>query len=73
MTISIRVSPQEEALFRAYAKSNNMSVSEMLRQYAKDRIEEEIDLKECMEYLMQKENGTLVTYPADEVFKELGL
>lgn len=72
MIISINVSAEEEALFRAYAKSRNMNVSEMIRRFAKERIEDELDTKECLNYLKEKEIGTVATIAAKDVFKDAG-
>ncbi len=45
MTISLRLKPEEEKLIRNYAKSKNITVSELLRSSVMDRIEDEFDLK----------------------------
>ncbi len=45
LTISVRLSKEESALFRKFAEMNNLSVSEMIRKTVMERIEDEYDLK----------------------------
>lgn len=73
MNISIRVNDKEERLFKAYAKSNHMTLSEMLRKYTLERIEDEIDIKACEDYLLREELGETEFTPASEVFEKLGV
>lgn len=54
------------------AEYNGISVSDFFYNLLIERIEDEIDKKEAMEFLKEKENGTLETYDYKEVFKELG-
>ena len=49
-TISLRVPEQELALFKMYAKMNNKSLSEVIRDTMIERIEDEYDLKAFLEY-----------------------
>ena len=73
MNISIRVNDKEESLFKAYANSDHMSLSEMLRKYTLERIEDEIDMKACEDYLLREELGETEFTPASEVFEKLGV
>jgi len=72
MTISLRLNDEDTQLIKNYAKLNNISVSDLIRQTVIERIENEYDLelfsKAMLEY---KENP--VTYSLDEVERELGL
>ena len=71
MTISLRLSEEEITLIRQYAELKNLSVSELLRQSALERIEEEIDIEMYNKALEEyKKNPT--TYTLEEVEKELG-
>ena len=44
MAISIRLKDQDEKLFKSYAKTNNISLSELFRSAVFERIEDEYDL-----------------------------
>ena len=44
MAISLRLTDEEAALIRSYAKLKKMSVSELIRQNVLERIEDEYDL-----------------------------
>lgn len=71
--ISLRVPEQELALFKDYAKINNISLSEVIRNTMLERIEDEYDLKVFAEYEEKKAAGELKTYTHEEVWSELGL
>ncbi|MDO5689405.1 MAG: DUF6290 family protein [Tissierellia bacterium] len=66
MAISARLSKQEEELIRNYAKLNNISVSELVRQSVLSRIEDEYDLK-VYEEAIEEFNKNPKTYNLDEV------
>lgn len=72
-TISLRVPEQELSLFRDYAKINNCSLSEIIRNTMLERIEDEFDRKVFAEYEKEKTAGTVKTYSHNEAWKELGL
>jgi len=70
--INIRLSQEDKELFKSYAKFNNISVSELVRQSVLERIEDEYDLqmyREAME-LYKKDPKT---YTHEEVLEALGL
>ena len=71
-TISLRVPEQELALFKMYAKMNNKSLSEVIRDTMIERIEDEYDLKAFLEYEEEKPAGTVKTYSHDEVWSDIG-
>lgn len=72
MMFSLRLNDEESTLIKKYAEINNISVSELFRQSALERIEDEMDLaaynKAMSEYAKNPKSYTL-----DEVEKELGL
>ena len=72
MAISLRLTVEEESLIKEYAKLNNLSVSELVRQSVLERIEDEHDLHlyedALAEYLTNPK-----TYTLEEVEKELKL
>ncbi len=72
MTISIRLTPDEAELIKAYAKIKNQSVSEVIRRAIIDQIEDEYDL-EVYEKAMAEYRENPVTYSLDEIEKEMGL
>ena len=72
MTISLRLSEEDTKLIKDYAKVNNMSVSDLIRQAVIEKIEDEIDLAAYNKAVeAYKENPK--TYTLEEVEKELGL
>ena len=72
MTISVRLNDKDTELIKAYAKMNNISLSELVRQSVIERIEDEYDL-ECYKKAMQEYEKNPTTYTMDEVKEELGL
>ena len=72
MTISLRLSEEDTKLIKDYAKVNNMSVSDLIRQAVIEKIEDEIDLAAYNKAVeAYKKNSK--TYTLEEVEKELGL
>lgn len=72
MTISVRLSDKDTELIKAYAKMNNISLSDLVRTAILEKIEDEYDLKCYYEALKEyKENP--VTYTHEEVAKILDL
>ena len=72
-TISLRVPDQELDLLKKYARINNTSLSEIIRQTMLERIEEEYDLKVFAEYERDRARGEVKTYSHEEAWKEIGL
>jgi hypothetical protein len=70
-TISLRVPEEELNIFKSYAQLNNWSLSEAIRETMFEKIEDEFDLKVFEEYENEKANGTLITRPIDELWKDL--
>lgn len=68
-TLSLRLDAKEEKLFRNYAKLHNMTISELLRTSAIERIEDEIDLSSFDTAMA----AMTKTYSLAEAKKELGL
>ena len=72
MTISIRLNAEDTALIKNYAKLNNISISDFIRQAALEHIEDEYDLM-AYEKAMAEYKANPVTYSHKEVGKILGL
>lgn len=71
--ISLRVPEKELSIFKAYAKHNNLTLSEAIRNTMIDRIEDEYDIRVFEEYEKEKDKGSLNTRPISELWDELGL
>lgn len=72
MTISLRLSEEDTKLIKDYAKVNNMSVSDLIRQAVIEKIEDEIDLA-VYNKAIEAYRKNPKTYTLEEVEKELGL
>lgn len=72
MSISVRLSKEDTALFKRYAAEKNISVSDLIRSAVLEKIEDEFDLK-CYEEVIREFNETPVTYSIEEVEKKLNL
>lgn len=72
MTVSVRLTAEDEKLFKTYAKNNNISLSELIRSAVLEKIEDEYDL-EVYRQAYEEYQKNPVTYTLDEVEKELGL
>ena len=70
MALSLRLSDQDTALIKSYAKMKKISVSELLRQAVLEKIEEEYDLHAYEKALAQYHENP-VTYTLDEIENEL--
>lgn len=70
MTISVRLNKKDEELVKAYAKMNNISLSDLVRNAIMEKIENEYDLK-CYEKAIEEYKQNPKTYTLDEIKKEL--
>lgn len=70
--ISLRLDEHEEALIKAYAKANNLSISELIRRSVIEKIEDEIDLK-LYDEAMKSYKEEPETFSFEEAMKELEL
>lgn len=72
MTISVRLNEKDTELIKAYAKINNISLSDLIRNAVLEKIEDEYDL-ECYNKAIEEYRKNPKTYTIEEVKKELGL
>ena len=72
MTISVRLNEKDTELKKAYAKINNISLSDLIRNAVLEKIEDEYDL-ECYNKAIEEYRKNPKTYTMEEVKKELGL
>lgn len=72
MTVSLRLSDQDEKLFKSYAKINGLSVSELIRSAVLEKIEDEYDLATYRE-AMAEYQANPVSYSHKEMCAMLGI
>jgi hypothetical protein len=70
--IQARLSENESAIVKEYARANNMSLSSLIRDSVFEKIENEIDLR-TYEKAMSEFRKNPKTYSHEEVLKEFGL
>ena len=70
MSISLRVSAEDEQLIKRYAEVHNMSVSEFIRKAVIEKLEDELDLMTYRK-AMQEYKADPQTYTLEEVKKIL--
>ncbi len=66
MTISVRLNDKDTDLIKAYAKLNNISISDLVRDAILEKIEDEYDLK-CYYDAMEEFKRNPKTYTTDEL------
>ena len=71
MSISVRLSPEEKALFKKHAKMHGLSMSELVRRSVLEWIEDDYDLKILEAYEADRRAGNVRTRPIEELWKEL--
>lgn len=72
MSVSVRLTKEEKELIKKYAKLNNISVSQLIRDSVMEKIEDEYDL-EAYEKAYKKFLEDPETYTYEEVGKNLGI
>ena len=66
MTISVRLNDEDTDLIKAYAKLNNISISDLVRNAILGKIEDEYDL-ECYYKAMEEFKKNPKTYTTEEL------
>ena len=66
MTISVRLNEKDTELIKAYAKINNISLSDLIRNAVLEKIEDEYDL-ECYNKAIEEYRKNPKTYTMEEV------
>lgn len=72
MTISVRLNDEDTELIKAYAKMNNISLSDLIRNAVLEKIEDEYDL-DSYNKAMKEYKKNPKKYTMKEVKEELGL
>ncbi len=70
--LSIRLNEEEKNLISLYAKSNNKSISQVVKNAILEKIEDEFDLMELNEAI-EKYKKDPISYSSDEVWDILGI
>ena len=70
MSVSVRLSEEETALFKDYAAIKGISVSEMIRRSVLERIEDEYDIVLAEEAYRDYQKNPK-TYSHEEAWKEI--
>ena len=73
MIVSIRLSEEEEQLFKNYAEFTGVDLSTLFKQALLEKIELEHELNTIAEYEKEKANGMLELFDVEEVMDELGM
>lgn len=66
MTISVRLNDEDTDLIKSYAKLNNISISDLVRNAILEKIEDEYDL-ECYYKAMEEFKKNPKTYTTEEL------
>ncbi len=70
MTITIRMREDEANLIRSYAKAQNRAISDVIRAFTLEKIEDEIDLNAYIQAMAEHEKNPQVA-SLDEVWKQI--
>jgi len=71
--VSLRVTEEEKVWMEAYAKVNEINLSEAIKEAFFEKLEDEYDLYVFEEHKAQKAKGNIKYFSHDEVKRELGL
>ena len=71
--ISLRIPEEEKELVEAYARLQGMTVSEVFRKAAMEKIEDEYDLTLYEKAIKEYEVEGKISYSLSEAKKELGI
>lgn len=71
--LTVRVTDEELAVIKNYAKINNCTISDFVRKTMLEKIESEFDLNVFAEYEKEKAEGEVSTRPISELWNELAL
>ena len=70
--LSIRLNDEEKKLINAYAKFNNKTITQVVKEAILEKIENEFDLNELNKAIEEYEKNP-ISYSSDEVWKILGI
>ena len=70
--LSIRLNEEEKRIIDTYAKFNNKTITQVVKEAILEKIENEFDLNELNKAIEEYEKNS-VSYSNDEVWKMLGI
>ena len=70
--LSIRLNDEEKKIINAYAKFNNKTITQVVKEAILEKIENEFDLNELNKAIEEYEKNP-ISYSSDEVWKMLGI
>lgn len=70
--LSIRLNDDEKKIINAYAKFNNKTITQVIKEAILEKIENEFDLNELNKAIEEYEKNP-ISYSSDEVWKILGI
>nr|WP_314656722.1 DUF6290 family protein [uncultured Fusobacterium sp.] len=70
--LSIRLNDEEKKIINAYAKFNNKTITQVVKEAILEKIENEFDLNELNKAIEEYEKNP-ISYSSDEVWKILGI
>jgi len=70
--LSIRLNDDEKKIINAYAKFNNKTITQVVKEAILEKIENEFDLDELNKAIEEYEKNP-ISYSSDEVWKILGI
>ena len=70
--LSIRLNDEEKKIINAYAKFNNKTITQVVKEAILEKIENEFDLNELNKAIEEYEKNP-ISYLSDEVWKILGI
>ena len=70
--LSIRLNDDEKKIINAYAKFNNKTITQVVKEAILEKIENEFDLNELNKAIEEYEKNP-ISYSSDEVWKILGI
>ena len=73
MIVSIRLSEEEEQLFKNYSDFTGVDLSTLFKQALLEKIELEHESNTIAKYEKEKANGTIELFDVEEVMDELGV
>lgn len=71
-TVTIRLNKQERVLFENSAKLYNCSTSAMIKKFAIEKLEDEIDYRAIKKFEEDSKDGKIKLRPIEELWKEMG-
>lgn len=72
-TITVRLNKEEEKIYKEYAEFKNVALSTLMKEALQEKMEDEIDLQNILEYEKRLGNGEVEYVSFEEAKKDLDL